>query len=85
MNITISNLTMQMQGGIHEGEYLMEVPELETLYPESTMFGVLPASALYLRHLENIDISGLNVNFSEPDAREIITSEDVAGFTFKEK
>jgi polygalacturonase len=84
-NITLSNLTMQMKGGIEAGEYHTEVPELETLYPESTMFGVLPASAFYLRHLENIDISGLNVNFSEPDERETIISEDVRGLTYKEK
>ena len=33
-----------------------KVEELETLYPESTMFGTLPAYGMYVRHARNIQL-----------------------------
>ena len=46
------------------------------------MFGVLPASVLYMRHLENIDLSDISVRFREPDDRIHLVAEDVAGLRY---
>ena len=80
-NINIQNLSMQFRGGVETGMVNDTVPELESHYPESTMFGRLPASVFYLRHLENIHISDVEVAFKEPDGRDHLVAEDVEGFT----
>lgn len=40
-----------------------------TLYPECDMFGVLPASAYFLRHTEAVVFEGCETNVAEHDAR----------------
>ena len=73
---------MHMQGGIGEQDYERNVPELEEKYPEATMFGILPASVFYLRHLENIELSNIHVKFNEPDSRLHLMAEDVTGLKY---
>ena len=80
-DISISNLTLQFRGGVEAGAVKDPVPELESDYPEATMFGTLPASVFYLRHLKNIHISGVEVAFGKPDGRVHLLAEDVEGFT----
>jgi hypothetical protein len=76
-NIRISGLQLQFRGGVSAGEAAGEVPELEDYYPEATMFGVLPASVCYLRHLEGVDIRDVRVAFKEEDSRPHLVTEDV--------
>jgi len=80
-NISISNLRLQFEGGVEAGKVIDPVPEHITNYPEASMFGTLPASVFYLRHLQNIDISGVEVEFDKPDGRVHLVAEDVEGFT----
>jgi hypothetical protein len=82
--ITLRNLRLEFSGGVAEGDYEVQVPELETLYPESTMFGLLPASVLYLRHLEEVEIRGLEVEFKEADERPHLVADDVKGLHYGE-
>jgi len=79
-NISLRNLSLHFREGvnIHENN---PVPEMEAAYPESTMFGVLPASVLYMRHLENIHISDMLVEFEESDVRDHLVLENVKGFS----
>lgn len=79
--ISISNLKLQFRGGLEPVSLNDSVPEHIDYYPEATMFGTLPASIFYLRHLQNIDISGVMVEFEKPDGRDHLVVEDVEGFT----
>lgn len=81
-NISIRDFTMQLQGGVTDPLPGWSVPELEEEYPEATMFGILPASVFYLRHLENIDLSEIQVSFSQPDERVHLVTEDVTGLNY---
>lgn len=81
-DITLEDLDLEFRGGVGAGGYVEEVPELENLYPEATMFGVLPASVFYLRHLEHIRISGVKAAFQETDVRSHIIAEDVADLSY---
>jgi len=54
------------------------VPEMENAYPEARMFGKLPASALYCRHAERINISNFNLISTRPDARSALVCDDVS-------
>jgi polygalacturonase len=76
-NISIRNFSLQFRGGVKLSDLAEVVPEHESLYPEATMFGTLPASAFYLRHVENIELSDIRVEFLEEDERELVVKEDV--------
>lgn len=54
------------------------VPERERAYPEPSMFGLLPASVVYARHVRGLGIQNLEASFAELDARPRIVLEDVA-------
>ena len=81
-NISLHQITMELQGGMDDSGDDLDVPEKAEDYPEATMFGVLPASVLYMRHLENIDLSDISVRFREPDDRIHLVAEDVAGLRY---
>jgi hypothetical protein len=58
------------------------VPERETAYPEPSMFGLLPAAAIYARHIRNLAVHDVTVRFVTPDERPAVVLEDVAGARF---
>jgi polygalacturonase len=48
-------------------------------YPESNMFGDLPASAYYLRHVSGVTFAGCTTSIAQPDVRAKLVTSDVAG------
>jgi polygalacturonase len=58
------------------------VPERENGYPEASMFGLLPAYGLFVRHAKNVTIDDLEIGFAKDDGRAAIVLMDVAGITF---
>ena len=81
-DITFSGIRMELAGGVRSANLAEEVPEHEDLYPESTMFGLLPASVLYLRHAEDIRLEDMEITFGESDERPEIVAEDVKGLSY---
>jgi polygalacturonase len=53
------------------------VPEREQMYPEPSLFGVLPAYGFYVRHANGIRMDGVEVGFMSPDTRPAIVLDDV--------
>ena len=58
-------------------------PENETGYPEPSMFGLLPAHGLYVRHAKNLSVRDVTVSFAAADTRPAIVLDDVAGAHFE--
>jgi len=83
-NVTLSNISMELVGGEEASAPRDEVPELEDLYPEATMFGVLPASILYMRHVDQIHLYEIFVTLQKPDKRIPLIAEDVKGIKYAE-
>jgi len=54
------------------------VPERERAYPEPSMFGLLPTSVIYARHVGLLKVSSMRVSFDQPDTRPRVALEDVA-------
>jgi polygalacturonase len=81
-NISFSDIRMELTGGVKTSDLAEEVPEHEELYPEATMFGLLPASVFYLRHAENIHMDGIEVSFRLADERYPLVVDDVQGLTY---
>jgi hypothetical protein len=54
-----------------------DVPEKEKDYPEARMFGMLPASGLYVRHVHNLRLQDLTFSATKEEARPTVILDDV--------
>jgi hypothetical protein len=78
-DVTLSNVTIRSRGGGKNEWSSKEVPELPDQYPESTMFGPLPAHGLYCRHVRGLTLSDVRLETDEPDGRHALVLDDVRG------
>jgi hypothetical protein len=62
-NVTISQVRIQFLGGNPRQPSYVPVPEKVENYPESAMFGPLPAYAWFIRHANNLTISDIEVSY----------------------
>jgi len=76
-NVTLSNLLFSFEGGGDRKLAAREVPELPKKYPESTMFGVLPAYGFYCRHIRGLRFSNVQLRTTAPDLRHAMVFDDV--------
>jgi len=79
-NVTLSNISISFAGGGSVEEAAVQVPEQEEKYPESTMFGILPAYGFYFRHVRGLRLNNVELRYETPEARPAIVAEDVDGF-----
>lgn len=54
-------------------------PENESAYPDPGMFGPLPSSGFFARHVRNIEFTNVEISSANPDARPIFWLGDVDG------
>jgi hypothetical protein len=73
-NIHIENVLPSRPEWIHR-----EVPELPTAYPESIMFGMLPVSGLYARHVQDLSLRDISFRAATREARSTIMMDNVSG------
>jgi len=57
----------------------VSVPEVPKKYPEARMFGMLPASGLYVRHVRGLRLDDLVFSATESEARPTVIFDDVIG------
>lgn len=53
------------------------VPEMESAYPEPSMFGLLPAYGFYIRHVTGLVMDGVDVGVEKDDTRPALVLDDV--------
>ena len=58
------------------------VPEPSRAYPEPSMFGLLPASAIYARHVEHLTLRDVRYEFAAPDERPLVVLDHATDVTF---
>jgi hypothetical protein len=76
--ITLENVRITTTGrATRAGD--LDVPERERAYPEVTMFGELPASGLYLRHVRDATLRNVQLVVAGSDARAALIADDVVG------
>ena len=51
-------------------------------WPDPDMFGDMPASGFFLRHINNIEFTNVEIAFSQPDARSVFWMAQVDGADF---
>jgi hypothetical protein len=75
--VTLSDVRIRFAGGGTSAQAAAEVPEHPAQYPESTMFGALPAYGFYCRHVAGLTFRNVQVGWAEPDHRPAVVCDDV--------
>ena len=74
-NVSLNNIDITMIGG--GGKTRVSVPEAFGDYPHAPMFGPLPASALYARHVRGLSLSNVRLRTMKADQRRTLVLDDV--------
>lgn len=76
-NVILSNVYIEVPGGEVADMKNYIVPENETGYPESNMYGNLSAYGLYCRHCDGLVLNNVKFKAINKDKREAIVLDDV--------
>ncbi|HEX7691364.1 MAG TPA: hypothetical protein VF408_03185, partial [Sediminibacterium sp.] len=80
-DIFLDDITIHSKGGGTLADATRKIDELETAYPEGTMFGKLPSYGVFIRHVKGIRVSNLSLRYGEADLRPGLSLHDVCDFT----
>ena len=76
-NVALSNLSLEFEGGGASELTGRPVPERAQSYPETRMFGDLPAYGFYCRHVNGLKITDVRLTTLQRDARHALVCDDV--------
>jgi polygalacturonase len=76
-DVTLTNVRLGFEGGGTHKEADAKVPQREKSYPESTMFGTLPAYGFYCRHVRGLSFVNLQLRTGQADLRHAMVFDDV--------
>jgi polygalacturonase len=76
-DVKLSNIYIETVGGATAEAAQIQPPELESKYPEPSMFGAMPASGFFLRHMRNVEMSHVEIANTTPDVRPAFYLTDV--------
>lgn len=77
-SINLENVRLVYRGAGKAAEAAVSVPENVAKYPNSGMFGPLPAYGLYCRHAKDVRLSRVSVSWLAADQRHGVYCEDVS-------
>ena len=78
-NVSLSNIRIDYKGGGSLEDASKIVAENDEEYPESTMFGKLPAYGFYIRHAGDISMNNIVLTFDKTEYRPALICDDVQG------
>jgi polygalacturonase len=81
--VTIENVRIVAAGGWRR-RVPLDVPERPARYPEVTMFGILPAFGLYVRHARDVTLRGVELPAERRDVRPALVADDVTELHVKD-
>ena len=76
-NVSLSNIKISYKGGGTKENAQRIVPENAKKYPESTMFGILPAYGFYVRNARGVKFHNMDLGFEKRDDRPALVFDDV--------
>ena len=76
-NVTLSDISLAFEGGGTTEHAQQKAPELADHYPESLMFGTLPAYGFYCRHVAGLRFRNVRLQTDQPDRRPALALDDV--------
>jgi hypothetical protein len=75
-DVSLSDIDITMVGG-QTTALAGPTPEAAGDYPHAPMFGALPASGLYVRHVRGLSLRNVRLRTAAPDARPPLVLDDV--------
>jgi hypothetical protein len=69
-NLTLRDIRIEFAGGGTLEEAKATAPQREAAYPGQRMFGALPAYGLFLRHVRNLTVDGLDLSYDRETGEE---------------
>ena len=76
-DVKLSNIYIETVGGATAEAAQVQPPEYENKYPEPQMFGPMPSSGFFMRHMRNVEMSHVEIANSTPDVRPAFYLTDV--------
>ncbi len=76
-NVSLSNISLNFDGGGTLEDAGRDIPEKPESYPESIMFGTLPAYGFFCRHVKDLRLHNVRMTTSTPDLRHAVVFDDV--------
>lgn len=76
-DVKLSNIYVETAGGGTAADGQIVPPENEAKYPDPEMFGPMPTSGFFLRHMKNVEMSHVEIANATPDARPSFHLNDV--------
>lgn len=76
-DVKLSNIYIETAGGGTAEMAKTVPPELEDGYPDPHRFGPIPASAFFLRHMRNVEMSHIEIANATADARPVFHLNEV--------
>lgn len=86
-DVTLENIDITYAGksdkkiAFFSPDTLTRVPEAEADYPEFSMFGELPVSGLYARHVKGLRLKNVRLHYKAYEFRPAYLFDDVAGLS----
>ena len=77
--IRLENIRLTSNGGGTAADAAIMPKELGTGYPEPGKIGKLPAYGVYARHVQDLELANLTVNFQTNDLRSAASFSDIDG------
>jgi polygalacturonase len=81
-DVKISDVIFEQVGGAGPETAAIQPEENADKYPDPHMFGDLPASGMFARHIRNLEVSNMEIATREKDARPAFWLHDVEGADF---
>jgi polygalacturonase len=81
-DVQINDFYLEQVGGAPAEMAAIEPPEKADAYPDPDMFGHLPATGFFLRHIRNLAMSNVEIAVQSPDPRPAFWLADVEGADF---
>jgi len=81
-DVKISDVYLHQTGGGPADLAALDPPEKADAYPDPGMFGAIPASGIFFRHVRNLEVSNVEIATETPDARPAFWLKDVDGADF---
>jgi len=81
-NLRISNIIFEQSGGADAATAALMPEEREAAYPDPGMFGPLPATGIFARHVRDLSVSDFSAAVQSRDARPGVWLNDVAEADF---
>jgi polygalacturonase len=76
-NVTLNNIHLGFEGTGTAKDASREIPEKPASYPESVMFGTLPAYGFFCRHVSGLKLQNVRLESLTADYRHAVVFDDV--------